>query len=176
MDNSGIIFRFSALFVFQSPPLDPPMCLPLPLLLVVSSYAGLKFPSQTEMVSFWATRSVCAFWALLLFTVYLLCSWKPLISRVTICKGHFSYLISRQRLFYLLSPHGIRWCTKRRTLTVQSISGQWREMPLTVSSWLVWGNMCSMRSRFWLSHGLGMDVPVLQPSWRGLWMMVGTWD
>ncbi len=72
---------------------------------------------------------------------------------------------------YFLSPHWIRWCTKRRTPTVPSISGQWRETPLTASSWPVWGSTCSMRSRFWLSHGLEMDTRVLPPSWRELWMM-----
>lgn len=56
-------FFTSLLFVFQFPPPDPPMCLPLPPPLAVSWYAGLRFQSQTEMVSFWATRSVCAFYA-----------------------------------------------------------------------------------------------------------------
>lgn len=69
--NNGSFFA-SPLFVFQFPPLDPPMCLPLPPLLAVSWCAGLKFLSQTEMVSFWATRSVCAFYASQLFFALIL--------------------------------------------------------------------------------------------------------
>lgn len=68
-------------------------------------------------------------------------------------------------------PRWIRWCTKRRTPTVQFTSGPWMGTPPTVSSWRGWGSTCSMRSRFWLSHGSEMAVLVLHPSWRGPWMM-----
>lgn len=160
------------------------MCLPSPPLLAVSWCAGLKFLSQTEMVSFWATRSVCAFYFFAI--IHYLFTEQSQISNESLeivrkDSSRVTFLLNFQIQFfptslYLLSPHWIRWCTKRRTLTVQSTSGQWRGTPPTASSWLVWGNMCSMRSRFWLSQGLEMDGPVLHPSWRGLWMMVGTYD
>ena len=60
MDYWGIMFLAPALFVFQSPPVDPPTFLPSPPPPAASWCAGLKFPSRTEMDSFLATRSVCA--------------------------------------------------------------------------------------------------------------------
>lgn len=74
---------------------------------------------------------------------------------------------------YYASPDFTRWCTKKRTLTLRSTSGQWKGTPPIVSSWLVWGSTFCTRSRFWLSQGLGMDDPALRPSWKGHWMMVG---
>lgn len=101
-----------------------------------------------------------------LFTLFIEFLWK-----CQLFEQHRSSL-------YCSSPECTRWCTKRRTLTRQSTSGQWKGTPPIVSSWLAWGSTFCTRSRFWLSQGSEMDGPALRPSWRGLWMMVGfyVWD
>lgn len=69
------MFAFLFFFFLQFPPADPPMCLHSPQPPAASWCAGLKFLSLTEMVSFWATRSVCAFYVFMVlfsFFAYLL--------------------------------------------------------------------------------------------------------
>lgn len=64
MANNGLLVHsVFTLFPFDSqfPPVDPPTCQPLPRPPAASQCAGLKFQSQTETVSFWATRSVLFF-------------------------------------------------------------------------------------------------------------------